>query len=736
MYCSTHRAVQHPQSPQTKYCALLFLLASFYNSQDDYGKVDDVIMNGSNKRSRAKHACKECNLRRVKCDVMLKNPCTNCETSQADCVILPSRRGRYPRKPRQSSIKDESSEGPDSSRTAIVPPGSQAASSSPVSVRRLGSPRDTAPVSTGPSSPKKTPAAVTGTSIAASSGGSNLFFGESNFLTLVPSGHSGSGPQPTAEKARLSFPINTTATPQSNDQSSPSTGVIHLSQGTERYLRDEGALTFPSLQTCLPVIQAYFQWFHPCFPLLDRPSISRQLMAGNISPLLFQAMLFIGATYCDEEAIVAIGFQDRSEAKSLLYTRARLLFHADWEKDQITLIQGLFLMSFWRGESSDVRDVRYWLGVVITLAETYGLHRSAKLTTRDPQMARLRRRIWWSVYVRERQSAASLGLPMRIRDEDCDIEPLTIADLHNDGDENQLTALGSPTSEHLIYPVKMIELSRLLGKIIDIHFIPGRTPAAQEGVISLQDSLEEWKESLPVDLRRLSDEGNPSVWACLLHLAYNHLRILIYRNGYLRHNEKDTKAALSAASLISRIAEDMLERKTLQYGQMHLITSLFAALCIHAINLKTADGVGRRLAEHRAQICLLGLKEVQKFWRINNTVLDLFLQYLDESIARRLRGDGGGPSRDEKVPAVAAAAAAPAAVSREGTNLGLLAQADPIQPETSSFEDQYFNFLSTNWEGENAIDDLGFILDPHLQAQTPTGGPAQLDGLNFLERSL
>lgn len=362
----------------------------------------------------------------------------------------------------------------------------------------------------------------------------------------------------------MSFSINRGTTPQSQYNPSALTNVIHLSRGAERYLRDEGALTFPTLQTCLPVIQAYFEWFHPCFPILDRPSLARRLTTMDISPLLFQAMLFIGTTYCDEEAVVAMGFRDRSEAKSLLYTRARLLFHADWEKDQITLLQALFLLSFWRGEPSDVRDVRYWLGVAITLAETCGLHRSTKLTTRDPQMARIRRRIWWSIYTRERQAAVSLGLPMRVRDEDCDIEPLTVADLENDGDESPLTALGSPTDEHFIYPIKMVDLARLLGRIIDIHFIPGRIPTAQAEIMHLQTSLEEWKESLPFGSRRLSDEDTPSVWTCLLHLAYNHLRILIYRNGFLHKHEKDTKVALGAANQISRIAEDMLERKTLQ----------------------------------------------------------------------------------------------------------------------------------------------------------------------------
>lgn len=405
---------------------------------------------------------------------------------------------------------------------------------------------------------------VAGRSVAASSSGSNLFFGESNFLTLVPSKRAGVPDSEGPPNSRMSFSIKATSTPQSHSDASPSTNVIHLSQGTERYLREEGALTFPSLQTCLPVIQAYFKWFHPCFPLLDRPSIARQLASMDISPLLFQAMLFIGATYCDEGAIISMGFRDRSEAKSLLYTRARLLFHADWEKDQITLIQSLFLMSFWRGESSDVRDVRYWLGAAITLSETCGLHRSTKLTTRDLQAARIRRRTWWSIYTRERQSAASLGLPMRIRDQDCDIELLAVEDLGNDVDDSPLTALGSPTSEHLIYPIKMVDLARLLGNIIDIHFIPGKTPTAQEEIMHLQSALEGWKDSLPLNLQRISNEDSPSVWMCLLHLAYNHLRILIYRSGFLRKLENDTKAALGAANQISRIAEDMLERKTLQ----------------------------------------------------------------------------------------------------------------------------------------------------------------------------
>lgn len=180
----------------------------------------------------------------------------------------------------------------------------------------------------------------------------------------------GTGLGASGQRPRLTFPI-----PGSPASQSQSEGA-GTSAGTMRYLRDEGALTLPDLQTCLPALQAYFTWFHPSFPILDRADITRRLAAMDMSRFLLQAMLFIGATYCDDETIVAMGFEDRSEAKRLLYTRARLLFHADWEKDEIILIQSIFLMSFWRGGPADVRDVRYWLGVVITLSESYGLHRS------------------------------------------------------------------------------------------------------------------------------------------------------------------------------------------------------------------------------------------------------------------------------------------------------------------------------------------------------------------------
>lgn len=50
-----------------------------------------------------------------------------------------------------------------------------------------------------------------------------------------------------------------------------------------------------------------------------------------------------------------------------------------------------------------------------------------------------------------------------------------------------------------------------------------------------------------------------------------------------------------------------------------------------------SEGTERKLAEHRAKLCLLGLKELQKSWDLNYWVLEIFFHCLDESTAEYLK---------------------------------------------------------------------------------------------------
>ncbi|KAL7790081.1 N-terminal binuclear Zn cluster-containing/DNA binding domain-containing protein [Trichoderma afarasin] len=717
------------------------------------------------KKSRAKHACRECNTRRVRCDVMEKQPCSNCLAAGATCQVLPSRRGRYPRRSRRllQQIPSEANSNSITTRAlseANLPHTSQ--------VTPLGTPShsnstpDAAASQHYPASEPQGQDASSPSSPTTTPG--TRFFGESNFLTLIPGDDEGASTQPNvagngrnSQKQRFTFPMPTT--PQSTAQAAESNSG--RSPAMMRYLRDEGALTLPDLESCRPAFEAYFARFHPAYPVLDRALVARKLASASsfssvdLSRMLLQGMLLIGATYCDVGTIRAMGFEDRSQAKTAFYTRARVLFHADWEKDETVLIVSLFLMSFWRGAPAHVRDVRYWLGVVITLAESYGLHRSSRSMSKDSYTASMRRRIWWSIYVRERQAAAALGLPSRIRDDDCDIEPLSPMDLESEASPVD-PSFGSCQPEHVTYAIKMVEIAKLLGRIIDLHFGPGHASMSSASPNTLQDlnaSLEAWMASLPENMKYSPDHGTDSVWACLLHLAYNHLKILIHRNSFLRleSTTPGSQVVLKAACRISRIAEDMSTQGILRYGQMHLITSIFSALCIHTITIRRGTGLTRRLAEHRAEACLLCLKEVQKYWRININVLDFFLHYLDRSIAARLHG----MQSDAVVPPASSAGQGP---PREANDLKTIAEVETIPSESNSnpnvyapieydsavpnipipnlgpghylaqeeFREQYLGLVS---QGDDLLGDLELFLQGEDFSQAG-------NGFNMLQRSL
>lgn len=246
--------------------------------------------------------------------------------------------------------------------TAAPPFTSSTAASHTYRTRRQAAAREMTPAS---SSPTPKSATVSGA----------RFFGESNFLTIVSGGRGGDQPggannPPGGPAARYSFHL-----PSVRSNPAPTEGA-GIKDSTLRYLQDEGVFDLPAKETCTPALRAYFTWFHPCFPVIDATDIAVRFEENRVPKLLMYAMLSVGSTYCDDATISDLGFSDRFQAKTLFYTRARLLFEADWERDEITLIQALFLMSFQRNGPADIRDVRYWLGIVITISESIGLHRS------------------------------------------------------------------------------------------------------------------------------------------------------------------------------------------------------------------------------------------------------------------------------------------------------------------------------------------------------------------------
>lgn len=147
------------------------------------------------------------------------------------------------------------------------------------------------------------------------------------------------------------------------------------------------------------------------------------------------------------------------------------------------------------------------------------------------------------------------------------------------------------------------------------------------------------------------------------------------------------------------------------------ITSLFSALCIHVITIRSTQGVYKKLAENRAQVCLLGLKEIQKYWKVNNLVLDFFFQYLDESTAKVL---SSGNTETPQETVVGNDFVEPNSVSEQYSRSQIpITPSEPISDRTGGSiehlsEEQYWDFVLPNWQGNSGDSDSGSVWNAQL----------------------
>ncbi|KAL4803125.1 fungal-specific transcription factor domain-containing protein [Aspergillus unguis] len=544
---------------------------------------------------RAKQACTHCHARRIRCDVLQQRPCSNCLAQEVSCQVGVSRRGKYPRK---KAVKDTAASIPVPAQPQPLPQQHSLPIQQPIDKRNE----------------------------------STVFLGESSPLTSV---------MDPSKPPRLHYPLPDRLAPTSTRDE-----AVRLHQVQQAaQLESNGALSFPPQETVDALLQAYFTWFHPCFPIVDKPALIQSKNQGTLPPLLLQAMLFIGVSLCTDVTFSQTEFPVRYRAKFLFYSRAKSIYEADAEANPIVKLQALFMLSFWRGGPSEERDVRFWLGIAISLAQKRGMHMMSKFSP-PPRERRLWKRIWWALYTRDQQSAAALGLPPRIRDEDGDVAMLEADDIREEPTE----AFGCQTAQELVYPVEMAKLARLLRTIVSTQYLHHQRPDLATRN-ALNEQLAIWESNLPSELRLESVSEDKLFLTGLLHMTYQNLYILLHRRTFLDPAPTDSdngQIALDAATKSTRIMEDLLSHHLAQHAPPHLITHAFTTLCIHTIHHRRSSGTMRTLAEHRARMCLLALEELQKSWDLENWVLHLFLKGLDDRTAAVLGlSQGNTPSQSQ-----------------------------------------------------------------------------------------
>lgn len=121
----------------------------------------------------------------------------------------------------------------------------------------------------------------------------------------------------------------------------------HLSPQDIGYLKVKGAFERPASEVSDAMFAAFTERFYPLYSIVDLDSFKELFKEGTLPWILFHAVCFIGATFCDISVIHRAGFKGRWHARHQFYDKAKLLFDIGYETNKVVLLQTVLMLSFW-----------------------------------------------------------------------------------------------------------------------------------------------------------------------------------------------------------------------------------------------------------------------------------------------------------------------------------------------------------------------------------------------------
>ncbi|KAJ6104122.1 hypothetical protein N7523_010442 [Penicillium sp. IBT 18751x] len=293
------------------------------------------------------------------------------------------------------------------------------------------------------------------------------------------------------------------------------------------FLRFRGALSIPETGLRNELLRSYIQWVHSFLPVLNLQEFLRCVAEndsnGNVSVLLFQAVMFVGTAFIDLKHLQAAGYSTRKSARNAFFTRLRLLYSFECEDDRIVIVQSLLLMTYWSDpENSPQRDIWDWIGVCNTQAHSIGLNTDPVSSDMDIRTRRLRSRLWWCLYSRDRLIAMGMRRPLQVNEgtsnvplprlEDFDFEPFSSSavalfrcrQLEDVSHQKRLATMF----------IEKAKLCQCIGRVLFAQYAPSQRQfgatdrttvtlvprqASESEFIRCTQKLDSWLSSLPKD---------------------------------------------------------------------------------------------------------------------------------------------------------------------------------------------------------------------------------------------
>ncbi|KAK7989355.1 hypothetical protein PG989_009670 [Apiospora arundinis] len=370
-------------------------------------------------------------------------------------------------------------------------------------------------------------------------------------------------------------------------------------------------------------VNVYFQEWAPLFPVLHKPTFLRlyedfSADAEKVKSNYKTAQLYLvfgiaslSSESPDYEQIAACEDQWQKALDAILM------------ENTMNTLQCLVLALMYCSIRADYKRLVHYKGVAVALSHRLGLHQSQKRFSFGALTIETRKKVFWTLYTLDCFSAAMLGLPKVLREEDIHTE------LPSDCDDEYVTEKGfQPTLPgeytRISSALALFRLSRILAKVLGKNY-----PASTSYELSLQQiaaldaELCEWSEDLPTHLKLTFAQDKPSTDVTgsrspILALAYYHTRILIHRPAI------GTNLGSKDAPSLMTISES--SKHTIQIIQLLEERGMSFSFCLNKTDILVLCGM---TLLYQA----LGLKQESKLMKDDTRLVNGVLKILQKSKA-------------------------------------------------------------------------------------------------------
>ncbi|KAI0851340.1 fungal-specific transcription factor domain-containing protein [Daldinia vernicosa] len=367
-------------------------------------------------------------------------------------------------------------------------------------------------------------------------------------------------------------------------------------------------------------VNVYFQEWAPLFPALHKPTFLRlyeEFVADSekvknnhklAQVYLVFSIAALSSDAPDVEQITACEAQWQRALDAIIM-----------DNTMITL-QCLVLALIYCTIRADYKRLQHYKGVAVGLSHRLGLHQSQKRFSFGALTIETRKKVFWTLYTLDCFSAAMLGLPKLLKEDDIH------AEYPSDTDDEYVTEKGfQPTLPgeytRLSSALALFRVSRILANVLEKIY-----PAATSYELSLQQisaldaDLSDWYENLPTHLRLTFAQDKPSTditgsRSPILALAYYYVRGLIHRPAV------GSTLGVKAASALIMVGES--SKHIVQIIELLEERSMSFSFCLNKTDVLVLCGTSLLYQslelKHESKI----MKDVE---RLVNSVLKMLLK--------------------------------------------------------------------------------------------------------------